>query len=197
MNQKETDALVTDNIGYVVAVAKQYTGRGVDMDDLVSEGCMAMVECSPKYDASRGIPFVKYAAAHVRRAMEHAIESQAGLYRVPRNEASREEKKAKMPLSVDEPRPLGSKTSFTLLSVLENGDAPTAESLMESGESQALLERKLNRLNDRERRVLTLLYGLYHEDAHTMAEVGLTMGLKRERVRQERDKALRKMRRAK
>lgn len=193
MNQKEIDALVTQNIGYAVSVAKQYVGRGVDMEDLVSEGCMAMVECAPKYDASRGVPFVKYAAPQLRRAMEHAIERQAGLYRVPRNEASREEKKAKMPLSVDEPRPLGSKTSFTLLSVLENADAPTALAVMEDAEAQASLERKLSRLNERERRVITLLYGLYGEEPVTMAEAGQVMGLKRERVRQERDKALRKL----
>lgn len=190
------DKLVTDNIGYVVTTAKQYVGRGVDMDDLVSEGCMAMVECAPKYDDSRGIPFVKYAAAHIRRAMEHAIETQAGLYRIPRDKSSSEEKKRKMPLSTDEPRPLGSKSSRTLLSVIQNHDAPTGESVMENEESQAILESKLSRLNDRERRVMTLLYGLYDEDSHTMAEVGMLMNLKRERVRQERDKALRKMHKA-
>lgn len=193
--QKNLDKLVTDNLGYVVTVAKQYCGRGVDLEDLISEGNMALVEAAPKYDPSYGIAFVRYAAGHIRRAMERAIESQVGLYRVPRDEASREEKKRKMPLSVDEPRPLGSKTSYTLLSIIENKDASTGEMVMETEEAQTALNLKLTSLDERERTVLTLLYGLYAEQSHTMAEAGLKMGLKRERVRQIRDKALRKMRR--
>lgn len=193
--QRSLDKLVTDNIGYVVTVAKQYCGRGVAMEDLVSEGNMALVEAAPKYDATRGTSFVHYAAGHIRRAMEHAIEAQTGLYRVPRNEASRTEKKRKMPLSVDEPRPLGSKTSFTLLSIIENKDASTAEMIMETKEAQNTLTQKLALLDERERIVLTLLYGLYAEHPHTMAEAGQKMNLKRERIRQIRDKALRKMRR--
>lgn len=193
--QRTLDKLVTDNLGYVVSVAKQYCGRGVDLEDLISEGNMALVEAAPKYDPSLGVTFVRYAAGHIRRAMERAIESQAGLYRVPRNEASRDEKKRKMPLSVDEPRPLGSKTSFTLLSIIENKDASTGEMAMETEEAQTALKHKLASLDERERRVLTLLYGLYAEQSHTMAEAGQVMGLKRERVRQIRDKALRKMRR--
>lgn len=194
MAEQSIDKLVTDNIGYVVTIAKQYAGRGVELDDLVSEGNLALIEAAPKYDASRGVSFVNYAAGHVRRAMEHTIEEQAGLYRVPRSEASREEKKRKMPLSVDEPRPLGSKTSFTLLSVLENHDATTADALLEDEETQNSLARKLDRLDERERRVVCLLYGLYDEEPLTMADAGVKMGLRRERVRQIRDKALRKLR---
>ena len=50
-------------------------------------------------------------------------------------------------------------------------------------------------LDDRERRVMTLIYGI-DTDRHTMAEVGMLMDIKRERVRQIRDKALRKLRKA-
>lgn len=49
-----TDKLVTDNIGYVVTMAKLYAGRGVAMDDLISEGNMAMVDASRKYDPAKG-----------------------------------------------------------------------------------------------------------------------------------------------
>lgn len=174
-----TDKLITDNMGFVVSMAKQYAGRGVDLDDLVSEGCLAMVECAPRFDDQRGVPFVRFASAHVRRAMERAINPH------------------KAPLSVDEPRPLGSKTSFTLLTVIENQDAPSASSIMERSERLALLERRLKGLPERDRQVLTLLYGFDGEEKLSMAEVGVRMGLKRERVRQVRDHALRALRKQK
>ena len=47
-------------------------------------------------------------------------------------------------------------------------------------------------LDDREQRVMTLIYGVGQE-RHTMAEVADLMQIKRERVRQIRDKALRKL----
>ena len=51
----------------------------------------------------------------------------------------------------------------------------------------------MNVLNEREQRVVNLYYGNGYE-RQTMAEIAETMGLKRERVRQVRDQALRKLR---
>ena len=47
-------------------------------------------------------------------------------------------------------------------------------------------------LNDRERRVVQAFYGI-GQDSITFAEIGVNLGLKRERVRQIRDKAVRKL----
>ncbi len=193
--ENKQDKLATDNIGYVVSMAKQYAGRGVAMDDLVSEGSMAMVEAARKFDASRGKRFVSYAAPFIRRAMEHAIEEQAGLYRVPRSEANRETKKRKMPVSVDEPIPLGSTNGFNLLSVLVNRNVRQADDVLQTSETEDGLKGLLGALDDREKEVVKRFYGL-GTSSYTMAEIADSMGLKRERVRQIRDKAVRKLRKA-
>lgn len=193
--ENKQDKLATDNIGYVVSMAKQYAGRGVAMDDLVSEGSMAMVEAARKFDASRGKRFVSYAAPFIRRAMEHAIEEQAGLYRVPRSEANRETKKRKMPVSVDEPIPLGSTNGFNLLSVLVNRNVRQADDVLQTSETEDGLKGLLGALDDREKEVVKRFYGL-GTSSYTMAEIADNMGLKRERVRQIRDKAVRKLRKA-
>lgn len=191
MNEQEK--LVTENIGYVVSVAKQYANRGVDFDDLISEGNMAMIEAAAKYDPSKGTRFVSYAAPIIRHAMERAIENQAGLYRVPRSEASRDEKKRKMPVSVDEPIPVGSKTNFNLLNVLANGNVEQVGAQMEDAVTDERVRIMLSVLDDREREVISKLFGFGCEQ-FTMAEIGDSMNLKRERVRQIRDKAMRKIR---
>lgn len=192
---EDKDKLVTDNIGYVVNMAKQYAGRGVDMDDLISEGNIAMIDAAKKFDATRGKRFVSYAAPFIRHAMEQAIEQQAGLYRVPRSEANRDTKKRKMPVSVDEPIPIGSSTGFNLLSVLVNGNVKQADLKLEDAETIDQLKNVIKVLDDREREVVTRFYGL-GSASFTMAEIGEAMGLKRERVRQIRDKAVRKMKKA-
>lgn len=193
--ENKQDKLATDNIGYVVSMAKHYAGRGVAMDDLVSEGSMAMVEAARKFDASRGKRFVSYAAPFIRRAMEHAIEEQAGLYRVPRSEANRETKKRKMPVSFDEPIPLGSTNGFNLLSVLVNRNVRQADDVLQTSETEDGLKGLLGALDDREKEVVKRFYGL-GTSSYTMAEIADNMGLKRERVRQIRDKAVRKLRKA-
>lgn len=193
--ENEKDKLATDNIGYVVSIAKQYAGRGVAMDDLVSEGSMAMVDAARKFDPTRGKRFVSYAAPFIRHAMERAIEQQAGLYRVPRSEATRETKKRKMPLSVDEPIPHGATNGFNLLSVLANGNVRQADDVLQDSETEDELKGLLGALDDREKEVVTRLYGL-GSSTYTMAEIADNMGLKRERVRQIRDKAVRKLRKA-
>lgn len=192
---KEQDKLVTDNIGYVVTMAKQYAGRGVPMDDLISEGNMAMVDASRKFEADKGKRFVSYAAPFIRHAMEEAIERQAGLYRVPRSEATRETKRRKMPVSVDEPIPFGSATGFSLLSLLVNKNVKQADLSIEDEQTAEKINNAIAKLDDREREVVKRYFGIGAE-TNTMAEIGGAMGLKRERVRQIRNKAIRKLRKA-
>lgn len=192
---KEQDKLVTDNIGYVVTMAKQYAGRGVPMDDLISEGNMAMVDASRKFEADKGKRFVSYAAPFIRHAMEEAIERQAGLYRVPRSEATRETKRRKMPVSVDEPIPFGSATGFSLLSLLVNKNVKQADLSIEDEQTAQKINNAISKLDDREREVVKRYFGIGAE-TNTMAEIGETMELKRERVRQIRNKAIRKLRKA-
>ena len=192
---KEQDKLVTDNIGYVVTMAKQYAGRGVPMDDLISEGNMAMVDASRKFEADKGKRFVSYAAPFIRHAMEEAIERQAGLYRVPRSEATRETKRRKMPVSVDEPIPFGSATGFSLLSLLVNKNVKQADLSIEDEQTAQKINNAIAKLDDREREVVKRYFGIGAE-TNTMAEIGETMELKRERVRQIRNKAIRKLRKA-
>lgn len=57
-------------------------------------------------------------------------------------------------------------------------------------EMMELISRSLGFLDDRQRRIITAIYGI-GVHVHTMAEIGEEMGLKRERIRQIRDKAIR------
>ncbi|WP_287157212.1 sigma-70 family RNA polymerase sigma factor, partial [Chloroflexus sp.] len=80
------------------------------------------------------------------------------------------------------------------------GDFLTDEELPTPGEmaAQKLLRRDLcaalDRLNDRERRIIDLRYGLVDGRRRTLEEVGRVLGMTRERARQIEAEALRRLR---
>lgn len=175
---KEQDKLVTANMGYVVTLARQYKSDILSTDDLVSEGAIGLMKAAEKYDASKGKPFVTFAAPYIRRAIEKAIS------RLTTDIDTR---------STDESLPVGSRNNYTLLNVLEDKNAVRADAAVEEITLTDDLLKCMNVLNGREQRVVNLYYGNGYE-RQTMAEIAETMGLKRERVRQVRDQALRKLR---
>ena len=186
--------LVETNLRFVVAIARQYKGRGVDMEDLVSEGNFGLMKAASRFDASKGVRFVNYAVVHVRKQIEKAIEKQAGLYQVPKDvKDDVVARQQSMPLSVD--APIGHRTNMNLLSVLVNQDAPLADERVHSEAVEAAIEFALDTLDQRESRVVNAFFGIGQEH-ETMAEIAEDMDLKRERVRQIRDKAVRKLRKA-
>lgn len=185
--------LVEANLKFVVTVARQYKGKGVAMEDLVSEGNIGLMKAAAKFDASKGVRFVNYAVVHIRQAIEKAIDQQGGLYQVPKDVKQDLARQQSIPLSVD--APLGHRTNMSLLSVLVNKDAPLADERVHSEAIEDAIEYALGTLDDRERRVVNAFFCIDQEH-ETMAEIAEDMDLKRERVRQIRDKSVRKLRKA-
>ncbi|SHL22700.1 RNA polymerase sigma factor RpoD/SigA [Xylanibacter ruminicola] len=185
--------LIEANLKFVVTVARQYKGRGVAMEDLVSEGNIGLMKAAAKFDATKGVRFVNYAVVHIRQAIEKAIDQQAGLYQVPKDVKHDLARQQSIPVSVD--APLGHRTNMSLLSVLVNKDAPLADERVHSEAIEEAIEYALGTLDDRERRVVNAFFGI-NQEHETMAEIAEDMELKRERVRQIRDKSVRKLRKA-
>ncbi len=190
-DQRATDRLVSANLTFVVAMARQYQDRGLPAEDLISEGNIGMLRAAARFDGRQGKRFVAFAAPYIRQAMEQAVEQQGGLYRVPRNVAdTRLEKKRSHPLSID--APVGGSQELSLGRIIADADAPDPDRQLEQGTLLAELQQLVARLEPRERQVVERFYGLGTPHL-TMAEIGREMGLKRERVRQIRDKAVRRV----
>ena len=193
-DERALSKLVEANLRFVVTVARQYKGQGLSMEDLVSEGNLGLMKAAGRFDATRGVRFVNYAVAHVRQAIEKAVAQQVGLYKVPKDVKDElSARQQSMPLSVD--APLGHRANLSLLSVLVNRDAPMADERIHSEAIEDAVEFALGSLDKRESHVINAFYGIGQEH-ETMAEIAEDLDLKRERVRQIRDKAVRKLRKA-
>ena len=171
-DKRALDRLVTANLGFVVSVARQYQDRGLSLDDLVSEGNLAMMLAAGKWKPEKGIRFVQYAVWDIRKAIERAIEQQENIIH-------------------DAPGSVGFTNSRVDMVVAKTNRNIHDEIGFASAGSE--LVGSLGCLNERERKVITMYYGL-GTNALTMIEIAMEMGLKRERVRQIRKKAERKLR---
>lgn len=171
-DQKALDKLVTANLGFVVSIARQYQDKGLVLDDLVSEGNLALMLAAAKWKPEKGIRFVQYAVWDIRKVIERAIDQQGNIIH-------------------DAPASVGFTNSRVDMVVAKtNRNAHDEVDLADAGSE---LTGSLGCLNERERKVITLYYGL-GTDALTMIEIAEQMGLKRERVRQIRKKAEQKLR---
>ena len=188
-DRQAADKLATANLRYVITIARQYAPMlatlnersTISSDDLISEGNIGLMKAAAKFDASYGKRFVTFAAPFIRQSIESAIT------RVEKQDPT---------LSTDESLPIGSNNNFTLLNVLEDKEAAQADAHLEQASLSEEMQKGIGMLNKREQSVITRYFGI-GSNHMTMAEIGQELGLKRERVRQIRDKALLKLKKLK
>jgi RNA polymerase primary sigma factor len=101
---------------------------------------------------------------------------------------------AKVPLSLDVPA--GEEEDLDLKSRVSDRTVSSPEQDVLRHEMAERVEESLASLEDREKEVLRLRYGLGTDHEHTLAEVGRRLGVSRERVRQIEARAFRKLRAA-
>jgi RNA polymerase primary sigma factor len=95
-------------------------------------------------------------------------------------------------VSVDAPFTDGEDNS--LLDVMVNNDSPKADIQLMRESLQREIERSLATLNEREREVISLFFGIGMKHGLTLEEIGTKFDLTRERVRQIKEKAIRRLR---
>ena len=183
--------LVEANLRFVVKIATQYRGRGLALDDLISEGNIGLMKAAMKFDASHGTPFVNYAVIQIRQAIERAIDKEVGRSGSMETGRPTAGSPSRRPLSGD--APMNGRTNMSRLSVLANPNSPTADSRVYSEAVENAIEFALLSLTERERHVVGAFFGLDREH-ETLAEIAEDMELKRERVRQIRNRAIRRLR---
>ncbi len=207
--------LLSSNMRFVLKVALQYRGCPIPLPDLVSEGSMGLVRAVESFDYTRGLKFISYAVWWIKAYITRAINEQGSLIRLPANQHLRVRKALKENAvgavlsdeiqelirlgerggSFDSPLKEGSKTTFS--EVLEDNRAERADKNAEISGVENFTKDLLGDLPDRESRVLKGLYGIGFEVPQTLREVGESLDISHERVRQLRDQALRRLRKSK
>ena len=70
---KAKNEILEANLRFVFDIAKHYTGRGVPISELISDGNMGLLRAIDKFDETKDVKFISYAAWWIRQAMLEAI----------------------------------------------------------------------------------------------------------------------------
>lgn len=214
-NKRARAKLVQANMRFVLKVALQYRGCPIPLPDLVSEGAMGLIRAIESFDHTRGLKFISYAVWWIKAYITRSINEQGSLIRLPANQHLRVRKalKAKTQgieldddireliqlgesgISFDAPLKSDSKTTYSEVLPDDGASNPEADTETQSVENMA--KNLLSELPEREAMVLKGLFGINHEAPQTLREVGETLNVSHERVRQLRDQALRRIRKYK
>jgi len=203
--QKE---LLEGNLRFVITVSKQYQNQGLDLPDLIAEGNLGLMKAIENFDWSKRLRFISYAVWWVRQSILQSLNENARTIRLPVNvvqelhKAKKELEKAgvelpekfvNLPYTVNLDNPLNEEGD-TLLDILNNPNADLADANLST--EQTLKEKLLSMLDvldEREKIIIQDYFGL-SGSTRTLEDIGNDFDLTKERVRQIKEKALRKLR---
>ncbi|XP_021283422.1 RNA polymerase sigma factor sigB [Herrania umbratica] len=77
------DKMIKSNIRLVISIAKNYQGAGMNLQDLVQEGCRGLIRGAEKFDASKGFKFSTYAHWWIKQAVRKSLSDQSRTIRLP------------------------------------------------------------------------------------------------------------------
>jgi RNA polymerase primary sigma factor len=210
------------NLRFVVTVAKQYQNQGLSLGDLINEGNLGLIKAAYRFDVTRGFKFISYAVWWIRQSILQAIAEHSRVVRLPLNrvgtlnkigkafsnlekEFEREPSASEIAVALDMTdadvantlRMSGKQISLDAplsLDVLENDELPSPDRILLDESLKLEIENILGGLSKREAEVIRLYFGLGQEHPLTLEEIGERFKLTRERVRQIKEKAIKRLR---
>jgi RNA polymerase primary sigma factor len=200
--------LLEGNLRFVITVSKQYQNQGLDLSDLIAEGNLGLMKAIENFDWSKKLRFISYAVWWVRQSIFQSLNENARTIRLPVNvvqelhKAKKELDKAgvelpdkfvNLPYTINLDKPLNEEGD-TLIDILNNPNADLADAGFSTEQTlKDKLISMLNILDDREKVIIQDYFGL-SGSTRTLEDIGNDFDLTKERVRQIKEKALRKLR---
>lgn len=179
-NQKARDILIEHNLRLVVYVAKRYdNSTNCPLEDLISIGTIGLVKAINTFKADKNIKLATYAS--------RCIENEILMY-------LRKNNKIRYEISLDEPLNIDYDGNELLLGDIVGTDDDLVEQEMMKSDQRKLFYEALKDLNQREKEILILRYGLSNHDELTQKDVAKLLGISQSYISRLEKKIIKKLR---
>lgn len=175
------EILIEHNLRLVAHIAKKYQNVDEEMEDMISIGTIGLIKAIDSFDAGKG-KLSTYAS--------RCIDNELLMFLRTKKKTSRE-------VSLYEP--IGTDregNEINLLDIIEQDQVDVIDRMEAEDKLSRLSGLIHERLNDREREIITLRYGLTNEYEVTQREIGRKLGISRSYVSRIEKRALEKLREA-
>jgi len=222
-DEKAKEELVNANLKFVVSIAKEYQNQGLPLSDLISEGNYGLIKAANRFDHKRGFRFISYAVWWVKQSIIQSLNENARVVRLPANVINKITKLNKEISKFEndnEREPVygeifnGENQTAVMLSfpkaaslnqfINEDGDElieliPADSVDVDELEINTKIKEELNRtldvLDEREKMIIESYFGINTDcEPMTLEAIGEKYNLTKERIRQIKEKAIRKLR---
>lgn len=156
------DTLVEHNLRLVVYIAKKFENTGINIEDLISIGTIGLIKAINTFRADKSIKLATYASRCIENEILMFMRKTAGM---------------KQEVSFDEPLNVDRDGNELLLSDVLGSEEDTVFSSIEFEEDRRTVRKALEELDERERVIIELRYGLCGGKEHTQKEVADMLGI--------------------
>ena len=161
-DESAREPLITHNLRLVVYIARKFESSGVGIEDLISIGTIGLVKAVNTFSPERSIKLATYAS--------RCIENEILMY-------LRKTGSAKLEISIDEPLNVDWDGNELLLSDVLGSDPDSVSIGVEEENERDLLLEAVNRLDSREKQIMSLRFGLFGYEERTQKEVADMLGI--------------------
>ena len=154
--------LIEHNLRLVVYIAKRFENTGINIEDLISIGTLGLIKAINTFCAGKNIKLATYASRCIENEILMYIRKTSGKH---------------CEISIDEPLNVDWDGNELLLSdILGSDEEPAVASIMKEEENAAIYEA-VNSLDEREKQIIILRFGLYGKEEMTQKDVATLLGI--------------------
>lgn len=161
-NNENREKLIVHNLRLVVYISKKFENTGIGIEDLISIGTIGLIKAVNTFCPSKNIKLATYAS--------RCIENEILMY-------LRKNSQQKNEISIDEPLNVDWDGNELLLSDVLGSDADEMNRDMESEDEKSILLTMVGKLNEREKVIMTMRFGLGGTKEYTQKQVADILGI--------------------
>lgn len=178
--------ILTANLRFVFNVAGRYKGNGAPLSDLISEGNLGLIKAIQKFDPDKDVKFISYAVWWIRNSMQEFIKKRQATLNFEKEEDS-------LNTVIPENKFVDAEDDYIVKRDVILSNEEDEENMERQRSQRKIVEKLLSKLSERERFIVEQYYGI-NGDEKNLEEIGIVLGITKERVRQLKEVSLKKLR---